>query len=131
MTQLSQKILKSEASRKYNWREVGQKKRQKEPPVPSDRAETVRQEIISVLEGNTLSARDISINVGVREREVYDHLSHIQRSLGRKGSGLVVTPAECRKCGFVFRKRERLRKPGRCPVCRGQSIDEPLFSVKP
>ncbi len=109
---------------------MGAKKRQKEPPVPSDRAETVRQEIVSVLEGSTLSARDISINVGVREKEVCEHLGHIQRSLERRGLELVVTPAECRKCGFVFRKRDRLTRPGKCPVCKGQSIEEPLFSIK-
>jgi predicted Zn-ribbon and HTH transcriptional regulator len=106
------------------------KKRQKQPPVPSDRLETVRQEIISVLRLGEMTARDISINVGVREAEVYDHLSHIQKSLERRGGALVVTPSVCRKCGFVFRKRERLRKPGKCPSCKGQSITEPLFSVR-
>jgi predicted Zn-ribbon and HTH transcriptional regulator len=105
-------------------------RKKKQPPVPSERAETVRQEIVEVLEGGALTARDISINVGEREREVYDHLAHIQRSLDRQGRALVVTPSECRKCGFVFRKRERLRKPGKCPACRGQSITEPLFSVR-
>jgi predicted Zn-ribbon and HTH transcriptional regulator len=83
-----------------------------------------------VLRGNQLTARDISINVGVREQEIYDHLRHIQRSLARKGGELVVTPSECLKCGFVFSKRERLRKPGKCPSCKGQSITEPLFSVR-
>lgn len=105
--------------------------RPKQPPVPAERPETARQEIIHVLTGNTLSARDISINVGVRERDVYDHLEHIRRSLERKGGELVVTPSECRKCGFVFRKRDRLTRPSKCPSCRGQSITEPLFSVKP
>jgi predicted Zn-ribbon and HTH transcriptional regulator len=105
-------------------------KRKKQPPVPSERPETVRQEIVAVLQGNTLTARDISINVGVREREIYDHLAHVQRSLERRGAALVVTPSECKKCGFVFTKRERLRKPGKCPACKGQSITEPLFSVR-
>jgi len=110
---------------------MGRKKRPKEPPVPGDRLDTVRREIVSVLEGRTLSARDISVNVGVSERDVYEHLGHVQRSLERRGLKLAVTPAECRKCGFVFRKRERLTRPGRCPICKGQSIEEPLFTVKP
>jgi hypothetical protein len=40
-----------------------------------------------------------------------------------------VTPAECRKCGFVFQKREKLKKPGKCPICRSESIEEPLFGI--
>ncbi len=107
------------------------KKRPKQPPVPSDRPETLRQEITALLQGGgRFTAKDISVNVGVSESEVLGHLAHIQRSLERKGSALEVTPAECRKCGFVFKKRDRLKKPGKCPVCKGQSIEEPLFSIK-
>jgi hypothetical protein len=54
----------------------------------------------------------------------------VERSLHHSGGALVVEPAECFRCGFVFTKRERLRKPGRCPVCRGEVILEPLFSVR-
>ncbi|MBA3060962.1 MAG: transcriptional regulator, partial [Nitrospirae bacterium] len=39
-------------------------------------------------------------------------------------------PAECAKCSFVFRKRERLKKPGKCPICRSEFIQEPLFLIK-
>jgi len=65
--------------------------------------------------------------VGIPEKEVYAHLEHVQRSLKKD---LAITPARCKKCGFVFRKRDRLTKPGRCPVCKGQSIEEPMFSVR-
>lgn len=110
---------------------MSHRKRPKEPPVPSDRPETVRQEITALLRGGgRFTARDISVNVGVSEKEVLEHLAHIQRSLERRGPALVVTPAECRRCGFVFRKRDRLKKPGKCPACKGQSIEEPLFSIE-
>jgi predicted Zn-ribbon and HTH transcriptional regulator len=102
-------------------------KKIKEPRIPPERHGTIRQEIISVLEGNTLSAKEISGLVGISEKDVYAHLEHVERSLKKD---LVITPARCKKCGFVFKKRERLTKPGRCPVCKGQSIEEPLFSVK-
>lgn len=97
--------------------------------MPPERHETIRREIMEVLEGNSLSARDISGNVGVSVRDAYEHLEHIQKTINRKEYRLIVTPAECRKCGFVFRKRERLKKPGKCPVCRSESIEEPLFSI--
>ena len=106
------------------------KRKPKEPFIPVERHETVRQKIISVLEGQTLSAKDISADVMVSEKEVYEHLKHIQKTLNKRERNLIITPAECKKCGFVFRKRDRLKKPGRCPVCRGELISEPLFSIK-
>jgi hypothetical protein len=42
----------------------------------------------------------------------------------------MVIPAACKKCNFVFRKRDRLKKPGRCPLCHGESIDDPLFHIR-
>jgi len=105
------------------------KKRAKGPFVPACRKETIRQKIISVLEGHTLSARDISSEVRVSEKEVYEHLVHIQKTIGKSDRTLVITPAECRKCGFVFRKRERLNKPGKCPICHGEAIKESLFYI--
>ena len=106
------------------------KRRPKEPSVPLERRETIRRNIISLLEGNTLSARDISVDVRISEKEVYEHLEHIQRSVLKSGHSFIVHPPECRKCGFVFRKREKLKKPGRCPVCRNELITEPLFSIR-
>jgi predicted Zn-ribbon and HTH transcriptional regulator len=103
------------------------KKRPKEPAIPVARHETVRQKIMLLLRENTFSAKDISSEVGLSEREVYEHLEHIQRTAHKD---FVVIPPVCRKCGFVFRKRERLKKPGRCPVCRSELIQEPVFSIR-
>ena len=104
--------------------------KKKEPFVPAERHETVRREIVEILRGQILSAKDISAAARIPEKEVYDHLEHIQRSLIKQEYHLAVTPAECKKCGFIFKKREKLKKPGRCPVCRGESIEEPLFSLE-
>ncbi|MDA8241130.1 MAG: hypothetical protein M0Z67_12270 [Nitrospiraceae bacterium] len=106
------------------------KKKEKGPAVPVERHETLRQEIMSVLGHGTSSAKDISFEVRISEKEVYDHLEHIRKTLTKKEHQLMIVPAECVKCGFVFSKRERLRKPGKCPVCKGESIREPLFSIK-
>ena len=103
------------------------KKRVKEPVIPVARQETLRQKIMSLLQANTLSAKDISSEVGISEREVYEHLEHIHRTTHEY---FIVTPPACRKCGFVFRKRERLKKPGKCPVCRSELIQEPVFSIR-
>lgn len=89
---------------------------------------TIRQEIFEVLKGRMLTARDISREVGIRQREVFGHLAHIARSL-HGSRRFKMEPSTCLSCGFVFRKRERMRTPGRCPKCRSEEISETRFGV--
>lgn len=104
--------------------------RARREPVPAERAETLRQRLRALLAGPPLSLREISGAARISEKDALGHLEHLERSLRRQGGELVVAPAECGRCGFVFSKRERLKKPGRCPVCRGEVIHEPLFRVR-
>ncbi len=104
--------------------------RAKPPTIPVPSAETVRRRITDLLEERELCAREISIEAGIPEKAVYGHLEHIRRSLSRGPARLAVVFAECRKCGFVFAKRSRLTRPGKCPVCRGESITEPRFHIR-
>lgn len=97
---------------------------------PPERNESIRRSIVSLLREGPLSARQLSARAGIPEKEVYGHLPHIRKSVSRLMGRLVVTPAECTRCAFVFRKRDRPARPGRCPVCRGESITEPLFSIE-
>ena len=101
----------------------------KKPYISLEKHETFRQEIISVLTGRTLSAREISAEVGISEKDVVDHLGHIRIAVRKSRERLKIIPAECKKCGFRFKKRERLNKPGKCPICRSQQIQEPFFSI--
>lgn len=102
----------------------------KPPTVPAPRLSSLRQQIASLLEAGPLTAREISAAVGIPEKAVYGHLEHLRRSLHAQPRRLQITPATCRHCGFVFAKRERLARPGRCPVCRGESLTEPLFAIR-
>jgi transcriptional regulator len=101
----------------------------KKPFVPAAKQETIRHQIVALIRENRLSAHELSASVHIPEKEVYDHLDHIRIALRPDGSRLLVTPSLCRKCGFEFRKRERLRKPGKCPVCSGEQIEAPLFFI--
>ena len=76
-----------------------------------------------------MSAKEVSAIVRIPEREVYGHLEHIRRTLHQANQHLHVEPAACGKCGFVFHKRDRLSKPGKCPLCHGQLITPPLFRI--
>ena len=105
------------------------KKKDRAETVPPEAQETVRARILKELEEGPLSARDLSGLVGIPEKEVAGHLEHIRHSLHRSRRRLVVRPAECASCGFVFEKRGRLSRPRKCPVCRGESVHAPLFSL--
>lgn len=105
------------------------RKKPEEPFVPAERHDTIRHEIVKLLEEREMSAKEISMEIGVSEKEVIDNLEHIRVMFRGKGGRIVVTPARCVKCGFVFRKRERFSSPGKCPVCRGEQIEDALFYI--
>ena len=98
--------------------------------MPSEELETVRRRILSLLEEGPRTAREISAAVHIPEREVEGHLVHLRKTLRAGGRRLAQAPAECLGCGFVFRKRDRPKGPGRCPVCREEFISEPSFRVE-
>jgi transcriptional regulator len=107
------------------------RKRVKEPATPLERYNTIRRYIISLLEENILSAKDISVSLRVSEKDVYDHLEHIRKTLHTEGQRLTLFPPRCEKCGFEFKKRTRLTKPGKCPICHSTLIKQPLYSIEP
>lgn len=106
------------------------KTKQAEPSLPVERTETIRRRIMSLLERTSLSAKDLSGEIMVSEKDIYDHLEHIRKTSGKRAGHLMITPAECRKCGFRFKKREKITKPGKCPICKSELIQEPYFSLK-
>lgn len=105
------------------------KKKPKEPFIPAEKHDTVRRELVALLQRKELSAREISAEIGISEKDVSGHLEHIRIMLHGSGTGIRVAPASCRKCGFVFKKRDRFTRPGKCPVCRGEQIEGPRFSI--
>jgi len=91
--------------------------------------QTIRQEIIALLIRQEMDARQISGQVGIQEKEVIGHLCHIARSLAVKGKKLSIRPAECLLCGYVFEKRQRFTRPGRCPRCKKSHLQSPRFYI--
>jgi hypothetical protein len=94
-----------------------------------EETETTRRQIRTLLEEGPHTAKEISSAVHRSEKEVENHLEHLRKSLRSEGRRMDQVPAECRGCGFVFRKRERLKAPSRCPVCKGEAISDPSFRV--
>ncbi len=90
---------------------------------------SLRKEIAEALHRNSLGLREISQLFRIREREVLDHLQHIAKSAHPKKFSM--DPAQCRRCGFIFKKRDRLSTPSRCPICRSESITPPRYQILP
>lgn len=91
---------------------------------------TVRQQIISLLQEQERNAMELSQILGIMEKEVYGHLEHIERSLGRQGMKLTVSPFTCLSCGFTFTGRKRWDRPGRCPACKQGHIRMASYRIK-
>ncbi|MBI5810923.1 MAG: transcriptional regulator [Deltaproteobacteria bacterium] len=93
-----------------------------------ERDKTIRQMIIELLQTGMLTAKDISKAISVKEKDVIGHLPHVVRSAGRSRR-LIVEPSVCLKCGFVFNKRDRLKTPSKCPVCKAEEITETRYGL--
>ena len=91
---------------------------------------TIRQQIVALLTVEEMDARQLSREVGVKEKDVYEHLSHIARTTAAKGSQLMITPSECLHCGYVFKDRKRFTRPSRCPRCRQSRLTTPTYRIK-
>ncbi len=105
------------------------KKEKKEAHYPDERHDTIRRYIISLLEEYTLSLREISRYARIPEKDVAFHLDHIRKTVNKGKSRLNIESARCEACGFVFKKREKLTNPTRCPLCRSRLIMPMHFSM--
>jgi predicted Zn-ribbon and HTH transcriptional regulator len=101
-----------------------------EQPPPKPRALSHREALReALLQGGPRTARELSVELSMQEREVVEHLAHLERSLAHSAQRLEVTPARCLACGYEFRDRQRLSKPGRCPSCKATRISLPRFHI--
>jgi len=91
--------------------------------------QTIRQQLIELLINAEMSARELSQEAGIREKEVYEHLVHIGRSVNARGKKLAIIPARCLGCSYVFKDRKRYTPPGRCPRCKGEHIQNPTYCI--
>jgi len=91
--------------------------------------QTTRQQMVILLSENEYSAHDLSAALKIREKEVCDHLVHIKRSVVAQKKRLSIMSAQCLECRYIFQDRERLSKPGRCPRCKGEHIQDPKYRI--
>ncbi|WP_297520542.1 transcriptional regulator [Thermococcus sp.] len=94
---------------------------------------TRRQRIINLLEERDYSPSELALALDMRgkgaKKVILEDLKAIQKTLRREGKVLLIKPAECRKCGFVF--PPEIKVPSRCPRCKSEWIEEPRFKIEP
>lgn len=95
-----------------------------------ERSATVRQEMIDAMTEGPHTLRDLSQTVGIMEKEVAEHLPFIEKSLKRKGKTIRFQPYQCMNCGFVFENRKKYSKPGKCPSCKKERIEQACFWIE-
>ncbi len=88
-------------------------------------AETRRVRIAAMLKENEMTISEIARCLKMSVKDVEEDLIHISRS--KKFGTLVVLPARCKKCGFVFKPAVKI--PKKCPRCKSTWIDEPVFKI--
>ncbi|ABL87656.1 conserved hypothetical protein [Pyrobaculum islandicum DSM 4184] len=95
--------------------------------------ETIRERLIKILleskEPLTIHQLQSLAQTELKPNELYEELEHVRRTLKRMGYRLVIVPATCKKCGYQFTDREKLKKPSRCPRCKSERIEPPRFYV--
>lgn len=90
---------------------------------------TRRRDTILLLSQQAMTVRELAEWFRADARDILIDLEHIAQSVKPAGR-LIMDPSNCKSCGFLFKKRERHKRPSKCPECKGEKITEPVFSVK-
>ena len=88
-----------------------------------------RKDLLALISQQPRSVSSLARELGVTRADIEDHLRHAIRSARAGGHDVVVVPAQCRACGFLF-DEQKLSKPGKCPACRGTRLFEAQISLR-
>jgi predicted Zn-ribbon and HTH transcriptional regulator len=90
---------------------------------------TTRQRIADFLRERPAEAGLLANEFGITAAAALSHVEHISESLDATDEQLLVSPPECRDCGFDGFD-ELLNRPSRCPDCKSESVAEPAFTIE-
>jgi predicted Zn-ribbon and HTH transcriptional regulator len=94
---------------------------------------TKREEIARLLESTEqpMTAQEICDILDLKKRSiVYEDINHIARSVRNQGKEVIVKPASCGKCHYVFKVKDSAKAPNRCPKCKSEWILAPSFLIR-
>ena len=89
---------------------------------------TRRQEIIEILSKEEKTAQELVNFFQLELKFILEDLEHVKKSV--RPRRLILKPAFCKACGFVFKERSRVSKPSKCPRCKKEWIQAALFGIE-
>jgi len=90
---------------------------------------TRREEVFEILKNDKKSAQGLANLFKVEMTEILEDLQHLAKSV-KPDFELRMIPASCKKCEFVFKERDKAKAPTKCPRCRSEWIQAPLFFME-
>ena len=90
---------------------------------------TTRQRIARSLRDEPAEAGRLANEFDVTTEAALSHVEHIAESLDGTEEQLLVSPPECRDCGFIDFD-DLINRPSRCPECKSESVAEPAFTIR-
>jgi predicted Zn-ribbon and HTH transcriptional regulator len=94
---------------------------------------TRRERIAELLErtDHPITAEEICEKLDIERRSiVYEDIDHIAKSVKQEDKELLVRPAICGKCQFVFKVKKTSKGPSKCPKCKSEWILPPAFLIR-
>lgn len=88
---------------------------------------TRRERIVGLLRDREATPSEIAEAVDSSVDEVLDDLEHVAASLEDTDERLLVAPPECMDCGFT--EFDDKISPSKCPDCKSERLEEPVFVV--
>lgn len=88
-----------------------------------------RRQLLDLVSAEPRTASSLARELGLEKRGMDEDLRHMIRSARAAGHRVIVEPARCKSCGFLF-DTDKFTKPGRSPACRGSRIFEALIRVE-
>jgi transcriptional regulator len=88
-----------------------------------------RRDLVRALSDQPRSVSSLARELGLARRDLEEDLRHAIRSAEAAGHHVIIEPARCKECGFVFGS-DRLAKPGKCPSCRGSRLYEAQIRIE-
>ncbi|MFW9918528.1 MAG: transcriptional regulator [Candidatus Thorarchaeota archaeon] len=95
--------------------------------------QTRRERITELLEDTEypLTAEDICQALDIKQRSiVYEDIEHIAKSIKHQRKELLIKPARCGSCEYVFKPQGSAKRPSKCPKCKSQWIISPSFIIR-
>ncbi len=91
--------------------------------------ETTRQRLAEALRAEPATPSALAREFDLTTGAILSHVEHVSRSLEPADEEFLVAPPTCRECAFdTF--DDLLNVPSRCPDCKSEAVDEPVFTIQ-